>query len=288
MATPLGPSAEEKAAGFADKDDFEFIELLNTGSETVNLRDMRFKEGIDLTFFDDMDLPAGMRGVLVRNRAAFRARHGTNVRILGEFVGSLDDGGERVALFSALYAATADFSYDNDAPWPEALAGRSLVLRGENLDPANPANWRPSVTVGGNPASTDSTSYHQWKTAHGVTDETKDLDGDGLLPIVEYATGGSPAASDTTRLPQVSIANIPRAPAGDYLLIAVRRQRGTDDLAISFERSDTQLAQWGPATVEPYSSTPMPDGTDLEVWKVLPPIDAAPTAFLRVRWTWAH
>lgn len=284
MAAPAAPSAAEKAAGFTDKDDFEFIEIANTSAENVNLRDMRFSQGLDFVFLYDASLAPGERAVLVRNRAAFQMRYGTGPRLLGEFVGALDDGGERLILLSALSATAVDFSYDNDAPWPADLAGRSLVLRGGNLDPANPANWRPSVAVGGNPAATDSLSYAQWKATHGVVSETADIDQDGLLPLVEYAAGGLPAVNDTGRTPQVGRVTISGPPAANFVLISIRRQRGTDDLSVSFEKSGDVL-HWTPAGAEPYSSTPLPDGTDLEVWKLLPSIDLAPAAALRVRWT---
>jgi hypothetical protein len=284
LAAPAGPSASEKAAGHTDKDDFEFLELTNSGTETVNLRQMRFSEGLDFTFLEDVYLAAGARAVLVRNRAAFLFRYGAGPRIVGEYVGALDDTGEHLTLLSALGTPIVDFTYDHAAPWTETLTGQSLVLRGPSLDPTKSQNWRASVAIGGSPASVDSTNYDQWKTAHGVASETADLDHDGLLPLVEYATGGSPTISDPARNPRVSIATLPGPPAADYLLLTVRRQRGTDDLAVSFEKSD-DLVTWTSATVEPYANTPQPDGTDLEVWKVLPAVNANSTAFLRVRWT---
>ena len=82
LAQPTGPSAAETAAGFTDKDDFEFIELMNTGAEPLNLRDIRFSQGIDFTFTDSTLAP-GERAVLVQNRAAFQFRHGTGPRVLG-------------------------------------------------------------------------------------------------------------------------------------------------------------------------------------------------------------
>ena len=53
--------------------------------------------------------------MLVRNLAAFQFRYGNGPRVIGEYIGSLDDGGERLALLSALGATITDFSYDNDA-----------------------------------------------------------------------------------------------------------------------------------------------------------------------------
>jgi hypothetical protein len=284
MATPAPPTAAEKAAGFTDKDDFEFIEITNLGTETVNLRQMRFSEGIEFTFLTDAFLLPGERAVLVRDLASFRMRYGNGVRVLGEFVGALDDDGERLTLRSALAVKTTEFIYANIAPWPENLAGRSIVLRNVALDPGSSANWRPSIAVGGNPATLDSLAYAQWKAVYAVTNENVDLDGDGLLPLAEYAAGGLPGTADSGRRPSVDLIAAPGTPMKHYLLLSVRRQRGTDDLAFTVEQSD-KLVQWSAAAIEPYSLTALPDGTDLEVWKILPEVEAAPSSFLRIRWT---
>ena len=222
LAQPAGPNAAEIAAGFTDKDDFEFIELMNTGTEPLNVRDVRFSQGLDFTATDAVLAP-GERAVPVRHRAAFPFRFGTTPRVLGEYVGSLDDGGERLALLSALGATIADFSYGNDPPWPGGLAGGSIVLRAPALNPALAANWRNSAAPGGSPAASDGTTYAIWKSANGVASDTFDTDGDGVLPLAEYASGGSPIASDAARNP-------PSTVSAGFVLFTYRWRRGADDL----------------------------------------------------------
>jgi hypothetical protein len=234
----------------------EYFEIQNVGTENVNLRDVRFTQGFDITFADAILAP-GERGVVVRNRAAFQMRYGTGPRILGEYVGALNDGGERLAFVSALGAMIADFPFNNDASWPTGLNGQSLVLRNVALDPGNPASWRPSVTTLGNPGATDTTTYPAWKMANGVVSDSADLDKDGLLPIVEYAEGGSPNANDAGRNPTVTH-RIFEEPTGDFLLMSYRWKRGADDLTAAIEQS-TDLATW----------TVTPRRTSLE-WKVCP------------------
>jgi hypothetical protein len=284
MFSPAPPTAAERAAGFTDKDDFEFIEIANFGSETVNLRQMRFSEGIAFAFIADAHLLPGERAVLVRDLAAFRMRYGTGPRVIGEFAGALDDDGERVALRSALAVNAVDFAFASIAPWPENLGGRSLILRNASLDPASPTSWRPSVTSGGNPGTTDSLSYVQWKAANNVTSESADVDDDGLVPLTEYATGGMPASADSGRRPTVGLIAVPGTPMKHYLLLSVRRQRGADDMTFAVEQSN-DLSLWNGAAIEPYSLTVLPDGTDLEVWKVLPEVEENPQKYLRIRWT---
>ena len=282
LAQPAGASAAEIAAGFTDKDDFEFIELMNTGAGPLNLRDIRFSQGIDFTF-PDAALAPGERAVLVRNRAAFQFRFGNMPRVLGEYVGSLDDGGERLALLSALGATISDFPYDTKAPWPTGLAGGSLVLRRPVLDPALPANWRNSAAPGGSPAASDSTDYVSWKLANLITSESFDTDDDGLLPLAEYASGGSPTLSDASRNPSITVATLPGPPVADHVLFSFRWRRGADDLTPTIQQSSHFFA-WRDVGGEPVSITAQPDGTDLVTMKVAPFLPANPPAFFRLRW----
>ncbi len=281
-AQPIGPSASEIAAGFTDKEDFEFIELMNTGAESLNLRDMRFTKGIDFTF-TDATLAPGERALLVRNRAAFQARHGTGPRVLGEYFGSLDDGGERLALLSALGTMVSDFSYDTTAPWPTGLIGGSLTLRAPTLEPANPGSWRSSVAAGGSPATSDSTSYAAWKTGNGVTSDTLDGDSDGLLPLAEYASGGSPTASDAARNPTTTIATLPGPPPGNYVLFSFRWRRGADDVTPSVQQS-SDFNTWSNAATGTWSIVAQNDGTDLITIKTIPAFPVSPPVFLRLEW----
>jgi hypothetical protein len=283
MFAPAGPNGAEFAAGFTDKDEFEYFELQNVGTENVNLRDIRFTQGLDVTFVDAILAP-GERGVVVRNRAAFQMRYGTGPRILGEYVGALNDGGERLAFVSALGVTITDFSYNDDWPWPAGLTGQSLILRNPALDPSNPASWRPSVTALGNPGAADATTYAAWKAANGVSSDSTDLDKDGLLPIEEYATGGSPTTNDAARNPAAGRATFTGPAVGDYLLMSFVWKRGTDDLTAVIEHS-TDLATWTAAPAEQVSSEPLPDGTDRLTFKTLPITSGTPKVFLRLRWT---
>jgi hypothetical protein len=158
MMEPAIPAATEITAGFTDKEDFEFIELMNVGTETLNLREVRFTNGISATLTDNLLAP-GERGVIVSRQAAFVLRYGSGPRILGDFTDTLDDDGEGLTMVAANGLTLLDFSYDDDAPWPQGTAGESLVLRSPTLNPTNPAHWRRSVISGGSPSATDATTY---------------------------------------------------------------------------------------------------------------------------------
>lgn len=282
LAQPLPPTAAEIAAGFTDKDDFEFLEVMNTGTEPLNVRDIRFSQGIDLTLAD-ATLAPGERAVVVRNRAAFTFRYGSTARVLGEYVGNLDNGGERLAMLSALGTTISDFTYKTDAPWPGGLAGGSITLISPALDPALAASWRNSVAPGGSAGGSDATTYSAWKTGNAIVSDSIDTDGDGFLPLAEYASGGSPFTSDAARIPAASIATFAGLPPADYVLISFRRRRGADDLSATVQQS-MNLSAWSAVSAELLSAFAQPDGTDLLTMKTVPFSPAGPPVFLRVRW----
>ena len=68
----------------------EFIELKNTGAETINLNLVSFTNGIDFTF-PSIDLAPGEYIVVVQDRNAFEARYSSTTNIAGQYSGRLDN-----------------------------------------------------------------------------------------------------------------------------------------------------------------------------------------------------
>ena len=99
-------------------------------------------------------------------------------------------------LEDALGGTIQDFVYDDENGWPEGPDGEgpSLVLINPTSDPnhGDPASWRSSETLNGNPGGEDARSYASWALVNGVTSLTEDLDGDGLEAGFEYLAGTSP------------------------------------------------------------------------------------------------
>ncbi|RYZ28105.1 MAG: hypothetical protein EOP49_41735, partial [Sphingobacteriales bacterium] len=94
MYNPGLPSSAEQAAGFTDPDSFEFIEVMNiSATETVNLTDLKFTEGITFSF-PTLALAPGTRALIVGNQAAFQKRYGTGGTILGQYQAA--DGSNRL------------------------------------------------------------------------------------------------------------------------------------------------------------------------------------------------
>jgi hypothetical protein len=137
--------------------DFEYVELLNTGTQAMNLNRARFDKGIDFTF-GDYTLQPGGRVLVVRNQAAFESRYGTGKPIAGTYTGQLSDGGERVRLLGRFGEVVHDFSYsDNWYPQTDGF-GWSLTAVDPNqplADYGTKAGWRASEPAGGTPGTTD-------------------------------------------------------------------------------------------------------------------------------------
>lgn len=142
-----------------DGDDFEFIELVNTGPSALDLAGVQFTGGVQFSF-DELSLPAGERLVLVKNPLAFAQRYDTtNMIVVGPYTsGTLDNGGERIKLLDAANEEIVDFRYDDD--WFPITDGEgfSLTLVDESVDVdlLSEANvWRPSSFLGGSPGTDD-------------------------------------------------------------------------------------------------------------------------------------
>jgi hypothetical protein len=141
-----------------DGDEYEFLELRNVGTNTLDLGGMSFTAGITFTFTNGTRLDPGQFFVLVRNPACFSARY-PGVAINGVYTGKLDNGGETVTLTHLLGAPALSVTYNDLAPWPVPPDGYgfSLVPRSPdvNADPDDPARWRASAAVGGSPGADD-------------------------------------------------------------------------------------------------------------------------------------
>ena len=91
---PADPSAAEILAGYTDNDEFEFVELQNISSGEIELAGVRFLNGFDLTIGPSTRLLPGDYAVIVENQTAFEQRYGVGLNVIGQYSGSLSNGGE--------------------------------------------------------------------------------------------------------------------------------------------------------------------------------------------------
>ena len=138
-------------------DDFEFIELQNTGNAPLDLTGVRFTDGIAFVF-PSMILQPQQRTVVVKNVEAFKSRYGTSIPIAGFYANTLADGGERIVLSGPASEPILDFEYQ-DGWYPTTDGGGySMVVVNPKASAASfslETNWRPSDVVNGGPSMAD-------------------------------------------------------------------------------------------------------------------------------------
>ena len=188
---PAEPTAAEKAAVLeVAATDFEYVELKNVGSRTVNTFEMKFAEGLP---FKELKLAPrtlgpGETALVVRRREAFVARYGSaqEAKIVGEWSdGSLNDGGETIQLQARDGSAIQSFVFGDSAS-----GGASANLVG--------GVWKSDVPSPG----TDGPTYAAWKNFHfpaggAASADTADADLDDADNRTEYAHATNPTVADS-------------------------------------------------------------------------------------------
>ncbi len=138
-------------------DDYEFIELQNTGNSELDISGVYF-EGLDFSF------PAGTAPlapkefvVLARNPAALAQKY-PGLDIKGVYSGQLSNKGEKIILKDFRDNPIMGVEYDDENGWPISPDGRgdSLVIRNPKGELNNPKNWQASPTFNGSPGTADS------------------------------------------------------------------------------------------------------------------------------------
>ncbi len=153
MYHPANPTAGN---GFTD-DDYEYIEVQNVGAQSINLANVELIDGISFTF-PNIQLAAGAYGLVVANQAAFTARYGSGLPVIGQFGGDLADEGERIRLEDSANATILDFAYDD--VWYPSTDGTGFSLI--KIDPNGATsgwgvgtNWRASNRLFGSPGAAE-------------------------------------------------------------------------------------------------------------------------------------
>ncbi|MFP6877189.1 MAG: lamin tail domain-containing protein [Roseibacillus sp.] len=145
MYNPVGGSA------------FEFLELQNVDTRTIDLAHMNF-DGITFSFREGTTLTPGQRLVLSSNNdpTAFASRY-PGVTVFGTYTGNLSNGGERLALLDGLGRTIISVDYDDTNGWPTDPDGNghSLVLNSPEGDPDSPASWSASAQADGSPGAAE-------------------------------------------------------------------------------------------------------------------------------------
>jgi hypothetical protein len=159
---PAEPTAAERAAGWTDREMFEFVELTNIGQAALDLQGVRFvrdlpdgtSSGIDFQF-PPGQLEAGESVVVAQNTGAFAARYGLQTIPLGHYQGRLSNSGELIRLVGPGGELLEQFRYDDD--WYADSDGRGYTLEIRSADTLPPESWNDPLAwtasrkLGGSP-----------------------------------------------------------------------------------------------------------------------------------------
>ena len=134
----------------------EFVEITNIGSAVLDLKGVRFAQGIEFEFKKSLPLQAGASAVVVSDKAAFATQYGDDLSVAGEFKGKLSNKGETLQLKLPKPLEVLIVSVDFDDKWyPDSDGlGKSLVLRSGSKsreDFAKRGAWKASEQDGGSP-----------------------------------------------------------------------------------------------------------------------------------------
>ena len=196
-----------------DNDNFEFIELTNTATTTLDLTGVRLiqtdvdgdTQGIRFNFASQTLAPNESL-VVVENLPAFRSRYGDSIRVAlgvdlpndpeGQYGGKLSNSGEQITLLAANGEIIRQFSYSDE--WhPETDGdGNSLELidLGNVNSIENASAWSASPNPHGTPGRIVAT-----ETIHGDFNgdqEVNRLDVDALYAAI--AAGSTDSMFDLT------------------------------------------------------------------------------------------
>jgi hypothetical protein len=303
MYNPPQPNATEAMIS-ADNDAYEFIELTNISTSlTLDLSDLDFTEGITFDFANASvtALAPGTSVLLVKNVAAFEARYGTTLPVIGTYPNSLSNGGEQVVLSFAVNTTLIDFTYGTLDPWPSSPdgGGYSMILVDPDSAPnhALAASWTAGAIVGGTPGEEEPTSsgYNLWLSSQfsptqladpNISGDDADPDGDSFSNLLEYAFLTDPLTPPANGDP-IS-AGIVTLGMESYLTLTYPQRTPSGDLTYLPQIGDT-LTGWddGPAHLAEISNVSQGNGSSLVTVRSLSPISGQNKQFARVKITLA-
>ena len=121
----------------------EFIEILNNGSETIDLTGVYIGgTGLVYQFPTDSELGAGEALVLANNVATYNQKYGEDP--FDEYRRSLSNDGQTISLLDAYGNVIDEVTYNDQLPWPVEADGDGyyLELIDPDLDNNDPLNWQ--------------------------------------------------------------------------------------------------------------------------------------------------
>lgn len=266
------PTDAEEGSPYKSKD-FEYVELMNSGTTALDLTGVTFIDGVRYAFEDGTMLDPGATALIVSNQVAFESRYGAGLPILGEFTGNLSNGGDRIVLRDARDENVLAFSYDQEwAPLADKEGHSLEVVDGKQAftqwDVAE--GWKVSAEVNGTPGSLDGSgpvdpqpsgmTYAVWKAANfseaeladvAVSGPERDANGNGSVNLLAYAFNVDPHGE--AAVPVVSV-------SASELSVSFVQHKDIEDLIYRVELSK-DLLTWTTSGETVGDPTPGEDNT---------------------------
>ena len=210
----------EAAAGFEEAD-FEFIELQNTSTESMDLSGLWFDGGLDFSFplTGGPIIPAVGFAVIASHPHAFALRYGAHIPLAGWTLhpfrsARLANSGEIISLRDADGVAVIFLDYDD---WPYMTDGRGHSIeyqpRVTGVATESADDYVASRFAGGSPGRPPDAEpdwhYRDWKATHfdavqsaneRISGQNRDPDRDSLTHLQEYQFGTSPLVADAAEV----------------------------------------------------------------------------------------
>jgi hypothetical protein len=198
------------------REELEYVVLKNIGNAALNLKGVHFTNGVSFNVYNDFTLEASNIVYVAKNPDAFRTVYGSQLPVLGPYIGQLSNQGEPLELYDAFGESVLDFTYDNKWYSLTETRGHSLVVADDHSPYtmwSAKETWTFSAVPGGSAALALAWSNYQ-KTyftaaeisAGAITAASADPDGDGLTNYDEFIAGANPR--DPASAPHLSVLNV--------------------------------------------------------------------------------
>jgi hypothetical protein len=147
----------------------EWIELLNRGTQSVNLAGWRFSDGVAFVF-PAVSIGAGKYLVVAADVSTFKAKYPGAINVVGGWTGWLSNSGEKIELVDDLGAVVDSIKYADQGDWAVRElgpldnghrgwqwsgvhdgGGKSLELISAAMPNEFGPNWAASLVDGGTP-----------------------------------------------------------------------------------------------------------------------------------------
>ncbi|KAG1648133.1 hypothetical protein GQR58_030087 [Nymphon striatum] len=149
-------SVGEDFPDYDDREDTEFLELVNISAAPINVSNWCVRQAVDFCFPAGSTLNPQDPFVIARDAALFQGVYG--VAPDATYTSRLSNSGEFIQLVDAAQSTVSQLIWDSTNPWPVTPDGNgpSLELVSSAGSVGSPANWAASSVIGGTPGSVPS------------------------------------------------------------------------------------------------------------------------------------